>query len=350
MAILQILSYEPCGKTALCAGIGKKLAGAGKKIAYIRPINITDQQPLDDCSDATFVNEALELGGNKEQMCPIRVSQEELWRSLSEDAENFASKIKATCAKAAGGADILILESPGSLKNDKVSALACYTISEKMDTRVIMLVCYSSDFKDAGILQAAAKLGDRLVGIVLDHVPESKLSKVQAEYTEFFKSKGINVLGVLPESRALLGVSVAEIAAAVGGEIISSKEKANDLVENFMLGAMTPDMVREYYNSRKNKAVVTRTERPDMQLAAIDTSTKCLIVSRTRPHATVMVKAEDKKVPVMLVDRDIPDIISGIEKAIAGARFRNVGKLQAMSAMLDNRFDYKILNAALGLK
>ena len=29
MTTLQILSYEPCGKTALCAGIGKKLAGAG---------------------------------------------------------------------------------------------------------------------------------------------------------------------------------------------------------------------------------------------------------------------------------------------------------------------------------
>jgi hypothetical protein len=350
MATLQILSYEPCGKTALCAGIGKKLAGAGKKIAYIRPIHVKGQHQLDDCSDAAFINEALELGENKEQMCPIHVSQEQLWHSLSEDADNFAAKVKAACEKAAAGADILILESPGSLKNDKVSALACYTISEKMDTRVVMLICYSSDFKDDGILQAAAKLGGRLVGIVLNQVPESKLSKVQAECTEYFKSKSIQVLGVLPDSRALLGVSVAELAAAVGGEIISSKEKSNDLVENFMLGAMTPDLVREYYSSKKNKAVVTRTERPDMQLAALDTSTKCLIVSGTRPHATVMVKAEDKKVPVMLVNRDIPDIVSGIEKAIASARFQNSGKLQAMSAILDSRFDYKTLNTALGLK
>ncbi|MGA9048898.1 MAG: DRTGG domain-containing protein [Dehalococcoidia bacterium] len=350
MSTLQILSYEPCGKTALCAGIGKKLAGAGKKIAYIRPINITDHRPSDECSDATFINEALELGENKEQMCPIKVSQEELWRNLSEDFDNFAGKIKAACEKAAGGADVLIIESPGSLKNDKVSALASYTINEKIDTRVILLVCFSSDFKEAGILQAAAKLGEKLVGVVLNQVPESRLSKVQGECTEYFKSKGINVLGVLPESRALLGVSVARIAEAVGGVIISSKDKANDLVENIMLGAMTPDLVREYYAGKKNKAVITRTERPDMQLAALDTSTKCLIVSGTKPHATVMVKAEDKKVPVMVVDRDIPDIVSGIEKAIADARFQSAGKLQAMTALLDSRFDYKTLNAALGLK
>jgi hypothetical protein len=63
-----------------------------------------------------------------------------------------------------------------------------------------------------------------------------------------------------------------------------------------------------------------------------------------------MVKAEDKKVPVMLVDKDIPDIVLGIEKAIEGARFQNLGKLQAISAILDSRFDYKVLNAALGLK
>ncbi len=40
----------------------------------------------------------------------------------------------------------------------------------------------------------------------------------------------------------------------------------------------------------------------------------------------------------------------GIEQALAAAGFHHPQKLQAMSAILDNGFDYKALNAALGLK
>jgi hypothetical protein len=63
-----------------------------------------------------------------------------------------------------------------------------------------------------------------------------------------------------------------------------------------------------------------------------------------------MVKAEDKKVPVMVTPRDVNDVISGVEQALAAAGFHHPQKLQAMSAMLDSAFDYKALNTALGLK
>jgi len=53
---------------------------------------------------------------------------------------------------------------------------------------------------------------------------------------------------------------------------------------------------------------------------------------------------------VIVVDRDINEIVKGIEQSLAGAGFHQVQKLQAMSALLDSRFDYKSLNAALGLK
>ncbi len=348
MAILQILSYESCGKTALCAGIGKKLVNAGTRVGYIKPIHVTGQAK-DSCADAIFINEALELGENKEQVCPIHLSQEELWSKLSEDIDGFSNTVVAACQKVLAGKDVLIIESPGSLKGDKVSGLAGSTIAEKMDTRIIMLVCYSTGFKDPEIIQSAKKFGDRLVGVVVNQVPESKLDSIQTECSDYFKSQGVNLLGVLPESRTLLGVTVGEIATALGAEIISSKDKSGELVENFMLGAMTPDQVREYYDRKKNKAVVTSTERPDMQLAALDTSTKCLVVAGKKPSTSVMVKAEDKKVPVMVVDRNIEDIVLDIEKALSKARFHNLQKLKAVSAILDSRFDYKALNTALGL-
>jgi BioD-like phosphotransacetylase family protein len=349
MITLQIVSYEQFGKTALCAGIGKKLVNSGKKIGYVKPLHITNQAKPGECGDALFISEALELGENKEQVCPIHISQEELWRNLSENADSFSARVKAACDAISGGKDVLIVESPGSLKNDQVSELACVTIAEKMNSKVIMLVSYSTGFKDNDILQAAKKFGDKLVGVVVNQVPESRVNAVQNEAAEYFKSQSITLLGVLPETRALAGVSVGEVAAAINGEVISSKDKAGELIENVMLGAMSPDSGRDYYNRKKNKAVVTRSERADMQLAALETSTRCLIVTGKKPNTSVMVKAEDKKVPVIVVNKEINDIIAGIEQALSQAKFQNAQKLQAMSALLDSRFDYKALNAALGI-
>ena len=350
MTNLLIAAYDPCGKTALCAGIGKKLANSGKRVGYIKPIHVKTEGAGEECLDADFIGRSLELGESRELLCPMHIKQDELWRGLTEDADNFSAGIKSACDKAGAGKDILIIESPGAFKNDQVSTLAAYTIAEKLDARVVLLLCWRSDYRDAAILQAAEKLGSRLAGIVLNQVPSSKINRVQAECAAYFKEKGIAVLGVLPESRALMGVTVGDIAGAVGGEIVNFKDRAGELVENVMLGAMSPDSARDYYSRLRNKAVVTRHERTDMQLAALETSTKCLVVSGKKPSTSVMVKSEDKKVPVIVVDRDINEIIKGIEQSLAGAGFHQVQKLQAMSALLDSRFDYKALNAALGLK
>jgi len=350
MTNLQIAAYDPCGKTALCAGIGKKLANSGKKVGYIKPIHVTAQGSKDECLDAIFLNEALELGENKDQLCPLHISQEELWRNLSENAVSFSNKIEAACETAASGKDILFIESPGAIKNDQVATLACYTLAEAINARVILLICYCSDYREAEILQVAQKLADKLVGVVLNQVPVSKLTRVRDECVEYFKSNGVNVLGVLPESRPMLGVTVGEISMAINGDIILLKDKANDLVENVMLGAMSPDSARDYFSRLRNKAVVTGYQRADMQLAALETSTRCLIVTGQKPSISVMVKAEDKKVPVIVTQKDASDVIRGIEQALESAGFHHPQKLQAMSAMLDTGFDYKALNTALGLK
>lgn len=349
MINLQIVSYEQSGKTALCAGLGKKLVSAGKKVGYVKPVHITSRSGREDCGDALFIREALELSEKDEQVCPLHISQEELWRNLSEDADNFSNKIKIACEVVSAGKDILIIESPGNLKNDQVSALACFTIAEKLNSRVIMLISYATDIRDKDILQAAGKFGDKLVGIVINQVPEARVGALQKDAGEYFKSQGMTVLGVLPESRTLGSVSINEVVSGIEGEIISFKDKADDLIENVMLGAMSPDSGRDYYNTKKNKAVITRSERTDMQLAALETSVRCLIVTGKKPNTSVMVKAEDKKIPIIMVNKDIKDIITGIEQIQGRAKFQNMQKLQAMSAILDSHFDYKAFYAAIGI-
>lgn len=49
------------------------------------------------------------------------------------------------------------------------------------------------------------------------------------------------------------------------------------MVEHLMIGAMDVDSALTYFRRKPNKAVITGGDRPDIQLAALETSTKCTI-------------------------------------------------------------------------
>ena len=60
------------------------------------------------------------------------------------------SKLNQPVIMLPAGKDILIIESPGSLKNDQVATLACYTIAEKVNAQghpACLLLLH--DYKDA---------------------------------------------------------------------------------------------------------------------------------------------------------------------------------------------------------
>ena len=243
------------------------------------------------------------------------------------------------------------MEGLGSLGLDKVSNLACYTIAETLEAKVIIVLRYSSALNLSKIVQIGKKLGQRLLGVVVNFIPKPKMEMVQRELTASFHGAGIKVLGVLPEVRSLLGVSVGELTEILGGEILTSPDSTDEIVENIMLGAMTLDSGVEYFARKANKAAVIRGERPDMQLAALETSTKCLIITNSvKPLPAVVSQAEEKHVPIILVKQDTTAVIAGIEEALAEASFRSSRKLETFGDVLDCHFDFKALYSELGLK
>ncbi len=117
-----------------------------------------------------------------------------------------------------------------------------------------------------------------------------------------------------------------------------------------MAGVLCVDPGVEYFKRRDNKAVVTRGERPDIQLAALETSTRGLILcGNVPPIPTVLHRAEDKGVPIILVEQNTIAAIAGIEEVLSQARFRHQSKLSAMERTLAQHFDFPTLYQSLGL-
>jgi BioD-like phosphotransacetylase family protein len=166
----------------------------------------------------------------------------------------------------------------------------------------------------------------------------------------YLQKEGILVQGILPEERFLMSVSVGELATALGAEIVTRADKSDDLVENLMVGAMTGDVALSYFRQKPHKAVITGGDRSDIQLAALQTSTKCLILTgNLHPQDMIKGVAQEMGVPIVVSRYDTLSTIEIVEGFFGKSRFQQDKKTQCFQELLNEHFDFTSLYVTLGL-
>jgi BioD-like phosphotransacetylase family protein len=332
LAALYVTSpYAGAGKTAVCAGLGRHLLSDGKKVSFFKPLVAEIKSPEAVDSDAQFMKQVLALKEPVGSICPVIGGKGKL-----------ATKIKQAYAKVAKGKDIVIVEGVWRQRPGGKPAEASREVVEALDARVIIIEPYSE--KLPAVTADYQDFGEHLLGLVVNKTPASRVKQLPKQLS------GVDILGVLPEDRMLLSLTVAELAEHIGGEILNSADRASEPAESFMLGAMTLDSGLDYFGRKDGKAVVIRGERPDMQLAALETSTRCLVLSGgVSPSHTVLRKAEDKGVPIILVKGDTTSTVNSLELALGRGKFNQDKKLPRLTEIMEEHFNFKALYKGLGL-
>jgi len=335
LAALYVTSVEKgSGKTAVCAGLGKHLLSDGKKIGFFKPLITATKNPpkkgID--SDVAFIKQLFALEEPVDLLCPV-----------FSDASKLRNKIKEAYAKISQGKDVVIIEGISD------QSQAARDVVEALDARVIIVESYSEESLKA--MNSYKDFGEHLLGIVLNKVPRSRVEQVRSATSAQFGQAGVNILGVLPEDRALFTLTIGELAECIQGEILSGAEKSAELAENIMLGALCVDPGPDYFGRKANKVVVVRSERPDMQLAALETSTRCLVLTgdAAAPQSAVLDRAEEKNVPIILARDDTTAIVANIEDALGKTRFNEGNKLPKLSEIMEQHFNFQAVYKGLGL-
>jgi BioD-like phosphotransacetylase family protein len=348
MTNLYMVAWEQGGgKTALCVGIGRHLQSHNKRVGYLKPVarTATEVSPGVD-KDARFVHLALDLEEPIEALCPFYLSSQALKARLAE--EDFPSKLLQAYSAVAKNKDVILLEGLGELGMDDELLQASSQMADILNAKVIILIPYSTDLPWERVSLSANKFDQRLLGVVINQVPQGKMESTRTEVVLLFHKEGVKVLGVLPEERLLFGVSVAELAEHLQADVLCCHESLGELVENLMIGALSVDPGVDYFARKDNKAVITRGERPDIQLAALATSTRCLILSEgMSPIPQVLHWAEDKGTPILLVKEDTLSTVAKIEETFLQARFRQQKKQGRLAQILEQHFDFDTLYQSL---
>lgn len=334
---------EALGKTALCAGLARRLAAEGKKVGYLKPVALAEAEAGPDYQDgdAAFLREALGLEEPASALCPLALTRTAL-EAAAQDPKEALDKVKDAYSRVSRGKDVVLVEGLSGVTPGSAPGRLAAEMAQALQARVILLAGYSSGPLAQEVAAAAQPLMGRLAGVIVNFAPAGAVESLKASLG------AVKLLGILPEDRRLLTLSVADLARCLEAQALNSVDGAQELVENVMLGVLTADPVLPYFQGRANKAVVVRSNRPDLQLAALETSTRCLVLTGdTPPLANITYRAQELGVPLLQVNQDTASVVEKLETALAQARFRQRKKLEVLDEILAQSLDWEALRQAL---
>ena len=354
MATLYVASNQTfSGKSALCVGLAKRLQRDGFSIGYMKPVSTGTRLAaglIDE--DAAFFKQTFGLPDALEDMVPVQIAPRTVEAILKrEEQTDFVGRLTDAHQRVAKGRDVVLLEGGRNLREGYLIGLPISRVSDLLGAREIVVVKYNDDLQVLDDALTVGKwMGESIIGVVLNAVPRQRMPFAQEMVKPALEERGVPVLAVLPQERLLLSISVGELAECLNGQILCCHDKTEELVEHLMVGAMSVDSALTYFRRKPNKAVITGGDRPDIQLAALETSTKCLILTgNLRPSPIILGRAEEVGVPMILARQDTLTAVEVIERFFGKTRFHQEKKIQRFEEMLQDRFSFEALYSALEL-
>ncbi len=355
MKSIYVTSVERySGKTATCLVLGKRLLADGRAVGYLKPLSLQPWRSEGHWADedAGFVKQALDLEAEPWEMSPVVVTHDYLQAHLDDDAENdLLDKVRAAMQVAGKDKEVLILEGGGSLREGYAVGLPTPEVAVALDSAVLAVVKYRDEMRlldDA--LTAQTRLGDLLRGVIINRVPADAADYVRQDAIPYLDRQGIAVLGALPEERGLEAISLGELLAVVGGEVLTTEHDPDALVETLTVGAMTSDVALSRFRKQARKAVITGGDRADIQLAALETSTVCLILTgNLQPSPLILKQAEESGVAVVLVPENTLETVEAVDAIFGKTRMAQAAKLEQFQALFDEHVDWVRLFKNFGL-
>jgi BioD-like phosphotransacetylase family protein len=321
---LYIVSTESySGKSAISLALALGFQARSLSVHYMKPIGASLRRFGDDFidADAFFAWQALGIEADWDLASPILLTQEMIEASLSGPIAGLEEKITNALTHLSVGQDLIIMESLSGLDSGRALGLPVKRVAELTDAQVVGVIAHHPNPDLDGMLALHQACRERLIGIVINGTPAQMVPSLQARLKPFVEHYGLPFYGILARDTVLRSISVADLADELNGEVLCGQEGLDEMVETYMVGAMGSAAALRHFQRKPNKAVITGGDRGDIHLAALETSTRCLILTgNLRPSVRVLGKAAEKGVPIILVRDDTLATTERVEAAIGHVR------------------------------
>lgn len=348
LLIGSIESYS--GKSATVLGLAMQMRSQGLDVAYAKPIGTCpseDNDAIDE--DVRFISKTLELKADRVRPTLFSLDEKAITHQLAK--EKLIAPLEIEAILEGQGEDILLIEGPGDLEEGALFGLSLPDMAKMSGASVILVARYRSALVVDKLLVAKEKLGDRLLGVVINDVPDDHIKDALKPVKEYLERHDISVFGILPRTAIMRSVSVGALVHHLKADILNSPERIDQImVEEISIGAMNANSALRYFNRAHNMVVVTGGDRFDIQMAALESSTHCLVLTgRLSPRADILERAQDLEVPILSVDLDTLTTVEMIEEAFNQVRLHEPIKVECIDHLMTQHFDIERMMSALGL-
>lgn len=319
------------GKTAICAALARILADSGASVGVTKPLSSASADDSEDTDMSAF---AELLGADVGSAAALPGSGH---------ASEVIAKFQAQVEQVSEGRDIVLVEGSSQMGPEVTASAA-----ESIDASVLLAIGYEPDLSPDALAPWREALGDRLACSIVNGVSVYRVSQTRSELVPALGRAGLRPAGCLPEDRLLLAIQVDDVARHFDGEYVQQEGDKSALVSHFLVGCQTLDPGELYFGIHDNKAVVVRGDRPDIQMAALSTSTACMVITKKMmPIEYVMYEAGEEEVPVILAEADTLTAMDMLDTISERARFDHPAKLERMIELLQSHVDMGTLRSAI---
>jgi BioD-like phosphotransacetylase family protein len=341
--IVSTRSYS--GKTFVALGLALVLMEQGYDVGYIKPMGKTPvkkgRRVFD--ADAVFIKEALSLPDPLQSISPFVLTYETQHLLFQGKVRDVKKQI-LTAFRSLKGKDIVIIGGGADLFDGSLLGIHAPVLLKEMKARALVVESWMGDISMDSLFGASQLLGRGCAGGVINKVPANSFAHVTDTVKPFMEKKGVKLFGIFQKDSLLESITIGQLNEILRGKVLCCEDRLGDLVEHFSIGAMDVDSALKYFRRIPNKAVITGAHRSDIQLAAMETSTKCIILTGgLYTNDVVLGKAQMKGIPMISVAEDTFTTVDRIEAAMGKTRLADRVKIERAKDLIRTGFDLKRL-------
>lgn len=319
---------ESFGKTALCVGLSLLVKEEGLKVGFFKPFGWSNflYKNVRTDEDAALMKELLNLEEDIQTISPIVLSYFYLEKLNSMDRSVIFETIEKSFERVSEDKDIVLVEALHELSSGKSVGLSTVEIANYLGLSMLLVSSVQRDYVIDEIIFDKSYIIEKNVqflGLIMNNVSVVDLDRIKRVYTPILEKSDVKIWGVIPENSNMRSPTGSEVKEHLKAEVLTCEEILEDiLVENYIVGAMTPDSALRYFRATPRKAVITGGDRPDICLVALETDTSILVLTgNLRPSPLVLSKAKERNVPVLLVPYDTYTTVSMLQDIAGKIRY-----------------------------
>lgn len=281
LSTILVASFQPrVGRSLIAAAIACRLGRAGKPVTLVRLTG--DDSAAPDAATFAALDSVLAPTG------PVTA---DALASVSGD---------------------IVAEAPAGPVND---------LAKRLNARVVVVGTARSADTDAA--------SDAVAATILTSITPHEYAAVSGR---------TGVSAVLREDRILAAPALTDIASTLDATWLSDDDGRDYSVGRVMLGTVASDAAAPYFANREATCIITRFDKTDIQLAALQTDLRCMVITGGRepsPYLLDRVRSSRDDVALLLTSGSTVESMNAIEALYATSRFDGAAKLERAVALLD---------------